>query len=139
SFAIAGLLQSNFATAQRQLPWLGQVPILGALFRSASYQKDETDLVIIVTPRLVIPAVPGQRLATPLDNSVPGNDIDFFLLGQSEVDKDVIEFFRRGGNRAVPYGHMLVSHHAIAIPEPIAAGGRIATAPWHGGRDDIHR
>jgi len=139
SFAIAGLLQSNFATAQRQLPWLGQVPILGALFRSASYQKDETDLVIIVTPRLVIPAVPGQRLATPLDNSVPGNDIDFFLLGQSEVDKDVIEFFRRGGNRAVPYGHMLVSHHAIAIPEPIAAGGRIAAAPWHGGRDDIHR
>ena len=83
SFVIAGLLQSDqHERDQQQLPWLGDVPVLGALFRSASYQKNETDLVIIVTPRLVRPARPGDVLKTPLDNSLPANDVDFFLHGQ---------------------------------------------------------
>ena len=71
SFVIGGLLQSQGETAQQQLPWLGDVPILGALFRSAAYQKKETDLAIIVTPRLVRPARPGDTITTPLDNSLP--------------------------------------------------------------------
>ena len=50
SFVIGGLLQSQGETAQQQLPWLGDVPILGALFRSAAYKKKETDLAIIVGP-----------------------------------------------------------------------------------------
>ncbi|MBI3434131.1 MAG: type II and III secretion system protein family protein [Proteobacteria bacterium] len=87
SFALAGLLQNEGATAQNQLPWIGDVPILGALFRSASYQKNETDLVIIVTPRLVRPARPGDALKTPLDNTLPANDIDLFLLGKAEVPR----------------------------------------------------
>src|SRR3954471_14902940 len=65
SFAIAGLLQANSSTNQKQLPWLADVPVLGALARSAAYQKSETDLVIIVTPRLVRPARPGDVLRTP--------------------------------------------------------------------------
>lgn len=85
SFAIAGLLQSNHTKNQRQLPWLGDVPVLGALLRSAAYQKRETDLVIIVTPRLVQPRAPGQKLATPLDSSLPTNEKEFFLTGQHEV------------------------------------------------------
>lgn len=97
SFAMAGLLDDRHRTGQNQLPWIGQVPVLGTLFRSASYQKDETDLVIIVTPRLVKPAVPGERLATPLDQTVPGNDKDFFLLGRAELEK----------NYPAPYGHIL--------------------------------
>ena len=60
SFVIGGLLQSDGQNAISQLPWLGDVPVLGALFRSASYQKNETDLAIIVTPRLVRPARPGD-------------------------------------------------------------------------------
>ena len=60
SFVIGGLLQSNGQNAISQLPWLGDVPVLGALFRSTSYQKNETDLAIIVTPRLVRPARPGD-------------------------------------------------------------------------------
>ena len=60
SFVIGGLLQNKSTTAQQQLPWLGDVPVLGALFRSAAYQKNETDLAIIVTPRLVRPARPGD-------------------------------------------------------------------------------
>ena len=85
SFAIAGLLQSISQTDQKQLPWLGDVPVLGALARSAAYQKKEIDLVIIVTPRLVRPARPGDVLRTPLDTSKPANDPEFFLLGQSEI------------------------------------------------------
>src|SRR4029077_7106426 len=74
SFAIAGLLQSMSSTDQKQLPWLADVPVLGALARSASYQKKETDLVIIVKPRLVRPARPANVLRTPLDTSKPAND-----------------------------------------------------------------
>lgn len=86
SFAIAGLLQGSHVANKRELPWIGDVPILGALFRSASFQKQETDLVIIVTPRLIRPAVPGQRFATPLDTKKPANDPEYFLEGKQEVD-----------------------------------------------------
>jgi len=67
------------------LPWLGDVPVLGALFRSADYQKNETDLAIIVTPHLVRPTSPGTALKTPLDDTLPANDADFFLMGKSEI------------------------------------------------------
>jgi pilus assembly protein CpaC len=85
SFVLGGLLQNKSATAQQQLPWLGDVPVLGALFRSAAYQKNETDLAIIVTPRLVRPTRPGDPIKTPLDNTLPANDIDFFLMGKNEI------------------------------------------------------
>jgi pilus assembly protein CpaC len=85
SFAIAGLLQTISTTDQQQLPWLSDVPVLGALIRSTNYQKKETDLAIIVTPRLVRPVRPGDTLRTPLDNTAPANDVDLFLMGQSEV------------------------------------------------------
>ena len=62
SFAIAGLLQSVTTDTQQQLPWLADVPILGALFRSAAFEKKETDLAIIVTPRLVKPQSPARSL-----------------------------------------------------------------------------
>ena len=85
SFAIAGLLQTKHRKNHNQIPWLGDVPVLGTLFRSASYEKEESDLVIIVTPHLVRPAVPGQKLATPLDQRVASNDADFFLRGKHEI------------------------------------------------------
>jgi pilus assembly protein CpaC len=85
SFVMAGLLQNISTTAQDQLPWLGDVPILGALFRSAQYKKNETDLAIVVTPRIVRPTRPGDLVKTPLDNTLPANDIDFFLMGKGEV------------------------------------------------------
>ena len=85
SFVIGGLLQNDSTTAQQQLPWLGDVPVLGTLFRSADYQKNETDLAIIVTPHLVRPISPGVPVKTPLDNTLPANDIDFFLMGKAEI------------------------------------------------------
>src|SRR5262249_39574918 len=65
SFSIAGLLQTDHRRNIAQLPWIGSVPVLGALFSSKSFLATDTDLVVIITPHLVAPAVPGQRLATP--------------------------------------------------------------------------
>jgi len=107
SFAIAGLLQADSSNQISQLPWIGSVPVLGALFRSSAYQKHETDLVIIVTPHLAQPAVPGDRLATPYDQRLPANDVDFFLMGQTEVRKQYNDYVTSGGNVNGPYGHMV--------------------------------
>ena len=82
SFAIAGLLENNVSNTKSQVPWLGDVPVLGSLFRSSSYQKSETELVIIVTPRLVQPARDIRDLATPLDHSIPPNEAEFFFNGK---------------------------------------------------------
>jgi pilus assembly protein CpaC len=117
SFAIAGLLQAHNARDVSQLPWIGSVPVLGALFRSAAYQKDETDLVIIVTPVLVQPAPPGARLATPFDNSVPSNDVDFFLFGQTEQRKKYTDYVANGGDIQGPYGYMLGVIQGPVVPD----------------------
>ncbi len=105
SFVIGGLLQSQGQTAMQQLPWLGDVPILGALFASRSYQKNETDLAIIVTPRLVRPARPGDVLRTPLDDSLPPNDVDLFLMGKPEIPRKVAKY--EAGTERELTGHML--------------------------------
>jgi pilus assembly protein CpaC len=111
SFAIAGLLQAEHRKSASQVPWIGRLPVLGALFRSASFQKNETDLVVIITPRLVKPAVPGEKLVTPLDKNLPGNDIDFFANGREEIEKKF----------PTPYGHIL---------EDGEVGSVIAGKPW---------
>ncbi|UWP87847.1 type II and III secretion system protein family protein [Aliiroseovarius crassostreae] len=107
SFAIAGLLDVSNTRGVEQFPWLGQIPILGALFRSTEFQKRETDLVILVTPRLVRPAAPNEPLATPFDTSRSSNDVELFLLGMLEVDKRMIRSFREGDGVVGPYGHMV--------------------------------
>jgi pilus assembly protein CpaC len=114
SFAIAGLLQSQTSTAADQLPWIADVPVLGALFRSASFQKRETDLVIIVTPRLVRPARPGDMLRTPLDATTPPNDNDLFLYGKTEMTPaDLRKMYGPKAQR--PHvGHQLDSPEFIA-------------------------
>ena len=87
SFMIGGLLQTNNQNLIEQLPWLGSVPVLGALFSSKSYQQNQTDLAIIVTPHVVRPTRPGDVVRTPADDSLPANDPDFFLLGKAEVTR----------------------------------------------------
>jgi pilus assembly protein CpaC len=116
SFAIAGLLQSENSRNRSQIPWLGSVPVLGTLFSSASYQKNDTDLVIIVTPHLVQPAAPGQRLASPLDHRLPSNDVDFFVNGQMDVPKNFSDYVTNGGKIEGPYGHMIPSEPASSEP-----------------------
>ncbi|MBR1188864.1 type II and III secretion system protein family protein [Bradyrhizobium sp. AUGA SZCCT0160] len=120
SFAIAGLLQTRNRQDVSQLPWIGSVPVLGTLFRSSSYQQQETDLVIIVTPRLVAPAVPGQALASPLDSRLPANDVDFFLNGQMEVKKRYNDYVNSGGEVKGPYGHIIAPELTVRAPVPVS-------------------
>lgn len=82
SFAIAGLLRSDYQTTVRQLPLLGNIPILGALFRSTGFQKGETELLIVVTPRLVAPIRPDQ-VRLPTDRIADPKPVDVLLTGDS--------------------------------------------------------
>ena len=83
SFAIAGLLQSDIQNALNQVPGLGDIPVLGALFRSSAFQRQETELVMIVTPRLVKPVAAGT-LSAPTDSFIPTSWLDQYLLGNLE-------------------------------------------------------
>lgn len=80
SFAIAGLLQDDFRDLSGQVPWVGDVPVLGALFRSAEFARQQSELVIIVTPHLVSPTK-GQALSLPTDRISPPSEKDLFLFG----------------------------------------------------------
>jgi pilus assembly protein CpaC len=82
SFAIAGLLQDDFRDLNGQVPWLGDIPVLGALFRSAEYQRAQSELVIIVTPHLVT-ATRGEALALPTDRVRIPTERDLFLFGRT--------------------------------------------------------
>ena len=82
SFAIAGLLQDDFNDLNRQVPWLGDIPVLGALFRSTDYQRAQSELVIIVTPHLVTPTR-GEALALPTDRVRIPTERDLFLFGKT--------------------------------------------------------
>ena len=85
SFAIAGLLMDDFTDRNAQVPWLGDVPVLGALFRSAEYQRQQSELVIIVTPHLVTPTR-GEAFALPTDRVKPPSEKDLFLFGRVASD-----------------------------------------------------
>ena len=124
SFAVAGLLQTRNRQDVSQLPWIGSVPVIGSLFSSKSYQQEETDLVIIVTPHLVAPAVPGQQLASPLDSRLPANDVDFFLNGQMEVRKRYDDYVNSGGDVKGPYGHIIAPELRTPVPPPAAAANQ---------------
>lgn len=80
SFAIAGLLQDDFRNLKGQVPWLGDIPVLGALFRSAEYARSQSELVIIVTPHLVTPTR-GEALALPTDRVKLPTERELFLFG----------------------------------------------------------
>lgn len=81
SFAIAGLLQDEFRDTNGQVPWIGDIPVLGALFRSAEYQREQSELVIIVTPHLVTPTR-GEALALPTDRVLIPTESELFLQGR---------------------------------------------------------
>lgn len=103
SFAIAGLLQSLNAKEATQVPWVGNVPVIGTLFRSSAFQKKESDLVIIVTPRVVRPVGTKQHLKDPLnDGLLSANEPEFFLMGKQEVSRTSLDTKYNG-----VYGHII--------------------------------
>lgn len=81
SFMLAGLLQNDTSNNIKKFPGLGDVPILGTLFRSQQFQNNETELVIIVTPYLVHPVSEAKKLQTPLDGYTPPSDLQRLLIG----------------------------------------------------------
>ena len=81
SFAVSGLLQDDFRDNASQIPWLGDLPVLGALFRSADYRREQSELVVIVTPHLVTPTRSGV-LELPTDRVSPPSEKDLFLFGR---------------------------------------------------------
>ena len=82
-FAIAGLIRQDFQDTVRQFPILGSIPIIGSLFRSTSFAKQETELVIIVTPRLVQP-MKADMVSLPTDRVKNPTELELFLMGRTD-------------------------------------------------------
>lgn len=82
SLMISGLLEDNVTDTVNGIPGLKDIPILGALFRSTEFQRDETELVVTVTAFLVKPTGNDKALTVPSDGFEPASDIDLYLLGR---------------------------------------------------------
>ncbi len=113
SFTVAGLLKDTYNNQVRQYPFVGDIPILGALFRSTGYQRDETELVIVVTPHLVTPR--RGAIASPIDHFVPPSDFELFLFGTLQnsgpglkpEDRVLMSADPTKGGVDGPHGHVL--------------------------------
>lgn len=112
SFTIAGLLKEEYENQVRQFPFVGEIPILGALFRSNGYRRDETELVIVVTPHLVT-ARRGQIMG-PGEGFVPPSDFELFLFGSMQgksrvrpEDRALISADPKKVGLEGPHGHVL--------------------------------
>ena len=104
SFAIAGLLQDDFFGNNRQVPWLSQLPVLGALFRSTDFRRNQSELVIFVTAHLVTPTR-GEALVMPTDRVRLPTEADIFMRGRLQGTGPAAEVARqdfRGG-----YGYIM--------------------------------
>jgi pilus assembly protein CpaC len=88
SFAIAGLLNDQIRSEIDKIPILGDIPILGALFRSVSYRRDESELIVVITARLTKPVAPHELPPLPTDDELNDpNDFELFLLGTEGTGK----------------------------------------------------
>lgn len=85
SFAIGGLIKNNVVEVISAFPWLANIPVLGALFRSSSFQNDRSELLIVVTPRIVKPL--DTQPALPTDKYIQPSQSEFFLEGRMEGRK----------------------------------------------------
>jgi pilus assembly protein CpaC len=113
SFTIAGLLSDTYSNSISAIPWLGDVPVLGALFRSPNFQHNQSELVVVVTPHLVV-ARRGP-VALPTDHFTPPSDYELFLFGMlagqgadiRPEDRALMSRDPTKGGVEGPYGHVL--------------------------------
>jgi pilus assembly protein CpaC len=88
SFAVAGVLTDEMENTLRQMPGLGELPILGMLFSSKDFQRRQTELIVVVTARLAEPLDPGQLPPLPGQDRVNDpSDVELFLLNLNEIDE----------------------------------------------------
>jgi pilus assembly protein CpaC len=132
SFMIAGLLSNNSQNTIQKLPGAGDLPILGSLFRSTSYRKGETELVIVVTPYLVNP-VDGNQIVLPTDGFSAPNDLQRIL---GNMDSDPVRAKDRPRPTAAPT-EMAPSPSGIQPSGAQAVGsvGAADPAPVRGKKD----
>jgi pilus assembly protein CpaC len=116
SFAIAGLLNDNVREVVSKFPILGDIPILGALFRSSTFQKNETELIIIVTPHLVKPLNLAKQ-TLPTDQYIEPNDFEFYLLGALEGRKKEDSSPGQPSSQGTSKGMKLEGDFGHAIPK----------------------
>jgi pilus assembly protein CpaC len=83
TIGIAGLMNENMNNAVTKFPGLGDIPVLGQLFRSSSFQKGQTELVIFVTPTLAKPIRPSD-VHLPTEGQIDPSNADFYLRGRME-------------------------------------------------------
>lgn len=119
SFMIAGLLQSQNDITTSRIPALGKLPVLGPLFSSKSYQRRETDLVIIVTPYLVKPVDPSKKMLDPTDGTRPASNADYFLNNTEETDASAPKrpVALADGSAARPVAAATISGHFLDLPK----------------------
>ncbi len=109
SFAIAGLFQNNNSSSVKDFPWLGELPVLGPLFRSSNFINDQSELVIIVTPYIVKPVSRRADLRTPADGLIFANDLEQILKGR--VAAKVAGTSEKTPHLSGPAGFMLEEKH----------------------------
>jgi pilus assembly protein CpaC len=112
SFAIAGLLKEEVREVISKFPLLGDIPVLGALFRSSNFQKNETELIIIVTPHLVKP-IDMAKQTLPTDQFIEPDDFEFYLLGNMEGKEKT----RKPGATKKVKGHGLEGNFGHIVPK----------------------
>ncbi|GGB16312.1 hypothetical protein GCM10011380_02260 [Sphingomonas metalli] len=116
SLVIGGLMSNNHQNSIDKTPFLGDLPILGALFRSNNFRRDETELVIVVTPYLVHPVDSPSQVALPTDGYKAPNDAERILLGKQSGGET-------GGTRPVPRMAAPSAASPVSPPAPAGAGG----------------
>ncbi len=105
TIGVAGLINENLREVVEKFPGLGSLPILGALFRSQSFIKGETELMILITPRLAKPIDPN-KITLPTDSFVEPSDVDFYLLGRMEGSSSLSINNEKGGTDS-EFGHQV--------------------------------
>ncbi|WP_175715217.1 type II and III secretion system protein family protein [Burkholderia ambifaria] len=101
SFAIGGLIKDNATGALKAIPGVGEVPVLGALFRSTSFQQDRTELIFLITPHLVRPLQTAD-VPLPTDSFSKPNEVDVYATGNMEGRKGVRKATMQPSNGATP-------------------------------------
>ena len=144
SFMMGGLLLNVSTDHQEQLPWVGDVPVLGTLFRSASTRRTRPISPSSSRRAWCARRRPSDPLKTPLDNTLPANDVDFFLMGKSELTPDgcapgarTAEALRRPHSRSAERSSQCRRQQGLRAPRR-ALGAVLALSAVLGGCSDIY-
>lgn len=131
SFAIGGLIKNNVTGSLKALPGIGEVPVLGALLRSTSFQQDRTELVFVITPHLVKP-LPTSNPPLPTDSFVTPNEADVYATGNME-GRGAARANGASATPATPAAPVQGTQPAAAIGAPANVAGTSLDGPAQAG------